>query len=123
MTPAETLAAAIEKLEGMRNRAQPGPWTYANIESVGGGSLYGSEVRVAQIHWDNHDTRPVHRPICEDEADASGDLIVTLHATIDAQLAILRAALDDFINFGGKPSKFFANALALAVAILGEQNQ
>lgn len=44
----------------------------------------------------------------------SDDMLVTLHRTIDAQLAILKAALDDFVSYGGKPSKFFENDMALA---------
>jgi len=52
-----------------------------------------------------------------DDRDQIG--IDVLYATIDAQLAILQAAADDFKQYGGKPSKFFENDLALARAING----
>jgi hypothetical protein len=69
MNAAETIAAAIEKLEAGRTAATSGPWSSGLV------GVYGPEGYVAS----DGDMWP------DDRA-----LIVTLHRTIDAQLAILR---------------------------------
>lgn len=79
MTPVERLRAAIDKLETMKQESFDGPWvahhpfSYSWIE---GAPYAGMRSKIA---------------VQVDEPDA--ELIVTLHRTIDAQLAILRFAV------------------------------
>jgi Family of unknown function (DUF6221) len=72
MTIVEFLEQRIAEDEEVAMRASPGPWTYGDIESVAGGSLYDADQMIASILWDNDDTRPIRRPIYEREADANG---------------------------------------------------
>ena len=109
MTVVERLEGAIAKLEQLKADSLPGPWfiTYERERwpRVWGNSDGQDADQVAKTH---------HR--------GDADLIVTLHRTIDAQLAILKAAREDFAKFGRKPSEFFDNDLALADAILGDNS-
>lgn len=74
--------------------------------------------------WDNSEepqtVTGTHGEVADFWAVSCADLVVTLHATIDAQLAVLTLA----ISYGdlpkGKGSSFTAAALELARAILGE---
>lgn len=52
--------------------------------------------------------------------DSDTELIVTLHRTIDAQLAILRASIESGANIDGELDGSYWLELALADAILGE---
>jgi len=73
MSAVDEIRAAIEKLTTQRNAAPEGEWTDH------GGFIMGAGAR-----W-----------VCGDvEMVATNALIVTLHRTIDAQLAILRECLD-----------------------------
>jgi hypothetical protein len=102
MNAVEKLEAAITKLETLKADAKPGPWTIAPPHNI-------------DVDWRCIDS---HGGVClADATVADAELIVTLHRTIDAQLAILRAALAIErvwpIENGG------ANVVALADAILG----
>jgi hypothetical protein len=105
----ERLEAAITKLETLRAESTPGRWV-AEDESFN-----GPYVRA----WFDNEFNGNTGIAGTRHGMPDADLIVTLHRTIDAQLAILRAARDDFERFGRKPSKFFENDVALADAILG----
>jgi hypothetical protein len=72
MTLTEFLLARIAEDEVVTRAAWSRPWTYGNIESIAGGSLYDPDVMIASIHWDNESTLPIRRPIYEQEADANG---------------------------------------------------
>lgn len=108
MTPVERLQAAIDRLESMREEAPPGPWEqhlsgwsttlYSGLDSEHPWSAV--EVAAAQTRY-------------------SAQLIVTLHRTIDAQLAILHLAVEYGELPNGQGSRFSACARALADAILG----
>lgn len=74
MNAEETIAAAIEKLEKLRGAATPAPWDFYGGEPFG----YGIGFPVGLV---------VHR---DEITDEDAELIVTLHRTIDAQLAILQ---------------------------------
>ncbi len=102
MTPVERLQAAIEKLETLRSQTgyyESHGWLVENV-------TVGFE----------YDPREEQAPLTND------DLIVTLHRTIDAQLAILREAL---FQLEGAPARagFIGNEfnlfMRLADAILG----
>jgi hypothetical protein len=101
----ERLEAAIAKLEAMRDERQ---YTEQN----------------GWLVEPNPDDRPSFdeppepfMPITNDE------LIVVLHRTIDAQLAILRAALIEHTDFMTEIEKpYWTAALALADAILGSES-
>lgn len=100
MTPVERLEAALAKLDALRG---------AVPES---GDLEWREHGRAIIAYDD-------TVVAADLMVMDQQMILTLHRTIPALLAILRAALDDYERYGKKPSKFFENDLALADAILG----
>ena len=53
------------------------------------------------------------------KAESNGDLIVTLHRTIDAQLELLRLAQKYGELDAGSGSRFIAGAVKLADAIVG----
>lgn len=118
MSPVERLQAAIEKLEKLRDESTPASWHYWTDELTGEVDIWhDGEARshVAQIG--KHEDVRVYR---------DADLIVTLHRTIDAQLAILRNTVrlhGEFVALG-KESHWLeaierAGDLALADAILG----
>jgi len=103
MTAAETIQAAIDKLEGHRRAATEGRWQHK---------------RSLDNHWvESNDRIALAEAISQPDAE----LIVTLHRTIDAQLAILRwyaATLATAPGFEPHGSNEF---IALARAILGEE--
>ena len=105
MNAVERIGAAIERLEALKAETTPGPWlltvarqnTHAIYGRSPGQEVVGSTPRHGGL-WNATD----------------GDLIVTLHRTIDAQLAILRAA-----SGGSRPPRLI---LAIADAILGSES-
>lgn len=106
MNAAETIQAAIDKLNQQRAAAMQGPWRGKVL------NYWGSPTPGV---WAEADRDYVGYSMNQEDAD----LLVTLHATIDAQLAILQRSLDwyaeEAMAYIGKED------LALAKAILGEQ--
>ena len=106
MTPTERLAKAAEKLERLRSErgyVEHGDWLAEPI--------VGDTAR-----WPMEGPREDLAPVTNDE------LIVMLHRTIEAQLAILRAGVDN--ESVRRSSRLWSGsldrvALALADAILG----
>lgn len=82
MTPLEELQAAHDHLLALRTQASPGPWTGGEWNDAPG--------------WDH--TQVVSSGDMGDVTDyidtLDVQLIVTLHRTIDAQLHLLREAID-----------------------------
>ena len=82
-TPTQRIEAAIVRLEGMKNESMPGPWRHLRDadSDLGFGpiteSLVTDGVDDAVLDWGSGVREP----------DAA--LIVALHATVGAQLAIL----------------------------------
>lgn len=93
MNAVEKLEAAISKLEALKAGAPSGPWEwredFGEPGDTGTALTNGEDVEIiGAYNW--------HCCSYRDEpnvADGAADLIVTLHRTIDAQLAILRGAL------------------------------
>jgi len=85
----ERMQAAIEKLEALKAASTPGPWrltraqhvTHAIYGEQPGQEVIGATPRYGGL-WSADD----------------GELIVTLHRTIDAQLEVLRSAADFLTN-------------------------
>ncbi|MFF2054149.1 hypothetical protein ACFVU2_21260 [Leifsonia sp. NPDC058194] len=111
MTAAETIAAAIEKLEGLRSASSPGPWRIATspydvdlVSCEGSALLSGGE----GYGWFRE--------------DADLDAVVTLHRTLDPVLAILRDSLRNIevVGEGPRAPLGIPEAFNLARAILGE---
>jgi hypothetical protein len=102
MSAAETIAAAIEKLERERKEATPGEW-YVTYEKS----------RWPRV-WGNRDETDADAVAQTEGGAANARLIVTLHRAIDPVLAILRTSLslDGLVPMD--------QALDLARAILGE---
>jgi hypothetical protein len=106
VNPVETIQAAIEKLDTQKRSSTPGPW-----------NLHFADEFDARVGID-HGSRPTSLTGTMLRPDA--ELIVTLHRTIDAQLAILRDGLHKarFSNPGSGIS--YRVEIILASAILGE---
>lgn len=100
MTAAETIEQAIARLEEKRAAAMAGPW----VQGAFAGEFCGP-----------NDFEVVF-------SDEDADLIVTLHRTIDAQLAILRAGLAAHSPGDDTTEEIEEHALALGLAILGEES-
>lgn len=97
MTPVERLQAAIEKLERLRSKVpESGEREWRQASNRRGWIVA-------------HDGTPVAQNLTQSDVD----MILTLHRTIDAQLAILRDVLE------AANLVYTLNALALADAILG----
>ncbi|GAA1788156.1 hypothetical protein [Agromyces lapidis] len=122
MNAVETLEAAITKLERIKSDSFPGPWAHwpeaGDIEIM---NESFSHVVVSKVRPRDGWRGPIYRENYEPNAE----LIVTLHRTIDAQLAILRDSY--LIASSLPPSVAFPStntpdirALALARAILGD---
>lgn len=108
MTAAETIAAAIEKLEAQRHASTPGPWIAYDMSDDHKGwwwvwqesalPFFGGVLQIDHTDDFGDGGTPVgsaertgNRDGEQERTDA--ELIVTLHRTIDAQLAILRNQL------------------------------
>ena len=106
------LQAAIEKLERIKAGSIEGPWVWKGDRIADGAFLEGAADETVIWAYGMH----TEGFLVVSEADA--DLIVTLHRTIDAQLAILRRVLRYYTTTdGGVTVKL---ELDLADAILGE---
>ena len=114
MTPAQRLHEARYKLMRLRAASTPGPW----MVDLDAQFITDEPTGTLSLVSDPHDTPGTFAPAAE--------LIVTLHATIDAQLDILQHALaraEAKIAGGGVEHVVWSHtrdALALADAILGE---
>lgn len=115
----ETIQAAIDKLERLRDESTPKPWHYWTDDLNGDVDLWhDQEQRLWIGNLGQHENARVYR---------DADLIVTLHRTIDAQLAILRnsyGGAQDVDRYGWSSADSpdaVADALDLARAIIGEE--
>jgi hypothetical protein len=92
----EFLLARIAEDEAAAHAASPGPWTYGDIESVAGGTIYDPTVAIANVDWD---VEPVDERIRrfrpEEQADATGRHIARHDpAQVLADCAAKRALID-----------------------------
>jgi hypothetical protein len=117
VTAVEEIEAAIEKLDRQRGWARAGEWWAWNPHDGRGNS---------SVDANTHD--PDDPEIVVEGAAADVELIVTLHRTIDAQLAILSAAVGHTPMYEMRPDEELAwidkrpslrNGLDLARAITG----
>lgn len=115
MTPVERLQAAIEKLEQQRAATDPvrsdSEWV---VDYEVGETM--RFITVLDSHNGGHDGSIVAADVT---SKARAQLIVTLHRTIDAQLAILRAAVAELEENRWMVVEAAHEVLALADAILG----
>lgn len=117
MNAADTIRAAIERLEVQRLAAFPGPWTALHSGPAHGDHSYVTADDEAIVSISANDGTD------EEFRAPTADLIVTLHRTIDPQLDLLRLAAGYYGAriTGPESSTTFAElGLALACAILGE---
>lgn len=103
MNNLETIKAAIAKLETLRDGATPGRWAYYN-EPWG------------DIMSEQQPGLGVETSVAGEMSDFDGNLVVTLHRTIDAQIVILQETVDYEDSFGIDDEDC---TLLLARAILG----
>lgn len=103
MTAVEEIEAAIVELEALKVASTPGPWTApAAILGLKSTTIFGTPIDGG------------HAAYVATAHDA--ELIVTLHRTIDAQLAILRHVADGRGDLGIGTNRY---VVALARAING----
>jgi hypothetical protein len=100
MNAVERLEAAITKLETLKGSSSPGVWATGDD-----GDIYIDRESIGHFRWFANTWNP------------DADLIVTLHRTIDAQLAILRHVRAHFSGDLGISTN--RHVVALADAILG----
>lgn len=107
MNAVDEIQAAIDRLTKLKSRGSDGSWGVHNSSSGTAGI-----------------TNDVGRGVAHYVPAPDAELIVTLHATIDAQLSILRAGLRwAELDRDGKVPDFAADdELALARAINGGAN-
>ena len=113
LTPAQRIEAAIVRLEELKAGGTPGPWG-GHINILGITRLVDSQRFVLAELYDLDKEGNGYF-----EASDNLDLIVTLHSTINAQLALLRAAMvehSDVMTSIEKP--YWVAVLALADAII-----
>lgn len=104
MNAKEKLEAAITKLEDLKAASTPGPWDVAQHYSFDSDAIsYGGDA-------------PGVFATFSEAIEEDAELIVTLHRTIDAQLAILLSCTH-LRGFPATPTE--RDVLALADAILG----
>ena len=117
MNAVEKLEAAIGKLETLKAESTPGPWLLT-IARQNTHAIYGREPGREVVG-----STPNYGGLWHSE---DGELIVTLHRTIDAVLTILRATVESVpIWFGDGATEAevvdeIDRELALADAILGD---
>lgn len=110
MNAAETIQAAIGKLEQLRDTAPVGQWSarpykIVEVAAVVSASAGDEDFFVADF---------------VDESTA--DLIVTLHRTIDAQLVLLNETLEAIVEYPLNPDRLYRWEIDLARAILGVES-
>jgi hypothetical protein len=88
---ADDIRTRLDAIDAYCAAAPVGPYTYGDIESVAGGSLYDPTVMIASVHWDNAPT-PIHRFRHRDQADALGHFIANARTDLPAVVAALRDA-------------------------------
>jgi len=113
MTGVEEIHAAIEKLTAQRDESTPGPWAVDDADKCSVYTIDGGATILQPEDWyPRGDNRPA----------GNAQLVVTLHRTIDAQLAILTDGLADMMareRLGLPLNTGPVRTLALARAING----
>ena len=91
------LRAQMDTDEQGARAASPGGWTYGDVDSIGGGSLYDESRMIGSLHYEqptDHDGRIV-RHLLEYEADANGrHIAVHDPARVLRQVAAMRKIVD-----------------------------
>ena len=92
------LRAQIDANEQGARAASPGGWTYGDVDSIAGGSLYDESRMIGSLHYEqptDHDGRIV-RHLLEHEADANGrHIAVHDPARVLRQVAAMRKIVDE----------------------------
>lgn len=109
MSAVEEIEAAIAKLTALKMTSRSGPL-----------SVYHLDWRLITVSADSHDgDAPILFDVSRAGSPADGELIVTLHRTIDAQLAILRSAREQLASGSADEPQSITLALMLTWAING----
>lgn len=111
MSAIDEIRDAIDKLEALKVASTQGPW-------VVWPTSYCGEV-AAHLNFTSAGTDNMDDLVPPFDLIADANLIVTLHRTIDAQLAILELAMSYGELGKGNGSRFTKAALTLARAING----
>lgn len=113
MSAVEEIEAAIEKLETLKAHSVPGPWKHwpeaGDIEiytdAPNPRSASSEYIVAAQVRPRNDFGGKIY----VDNYEPNAELIVTLHSTIEAQLAILRAALSEIHDTETDPTATYSD--------------
>lgn len=109
MSPVERLQAALEKLEALKAESTQGEWGVESLPETGESRIHSEVDGFAFMGATSVTFYPVPGGLKPTDAE----LIVTMHQSIDAQLSILRFAVDGLYDL--------PEFIALADAILGER--
>ena len=100
------LRAQIDANEQGARAASPGGWTYGDVDSIAGGSLYDESRMIGSLHYEqptDHDGRIV-RHLLEHEADANGrHIAVHDPARVLHQVAAMRKIVDLHRSWADEP--------------------
>jgi hypothetical protein len=73
---AERVRAALAEQRALAQAAPLSPWSYGDVDSVAGGSIYDCDIMIASLFWDTERVDPrIRRTISTDQADAAGVFI------------------------------------------------
>jgi len=99
MNITEFLEARIAEDELMARNASPGPWSFSDIESIGGGTIYDPTVAIAHVEWDTeHVDSRIRRTRPREQADATGSHIARHNpARVLAECAAKRVILGTYM--------------------------
>lgn len=94
----------LDALQALVDAASPSPWTYGDIESVAGGSIYDRSVMIASVLWDPKPKEiptNIRRVLPDYEADANGAFIAAARSAVpdlirrvkelESEIALLKA--------------------------------
>ena len=115
MSEVERLQAAIDKLEALKAGSDPIRHDSTWVLDYDVAGFEHRRILVLDSHNGGYDGSIVADVTSEGRAQ----LIVTLHRTIDAQLAILRHAIDEYEPRDDSMSFITEDGMTLADAILG----
>lgn len=115
MTPVEEVEAAIAKLTTLKDTSTPGDW-FLTYESATHPRVWGNA---------SLDSLDADHVATTARSAIDAELIVALHRTIDAQLAVLNESLEFYANSkaigmtDSEMAEYYSNTITLAKAING----
>lgn len=75
------LTSRLDETQALTTGTSPGPWRYADVDSIAGGAVYDPTRSIASLHYETaqENDGSIVRLLPEHEADANGRLIAAHH--------------------------------------------